>query len=330
MKAKASTGASLASRRIYLKFAEQTCWIACNHDGTLRQIESAVSHLARPVASNATSGLDLNFSGPGGLRISVFHRGQQCDLSTIFHGPEWKLFTRVPHEQRLLFSCSLFGDDACVEFAGRDMVVLSEQRWILCILLVYNWLLLRGERLINLHAAVCAIRGSAVVLIGPSGAGKSTLALALRQHGADVYGDEWAYFTLPDFRLYVWERGICLRPGGIDALGVAPEGIKWYEAKPGDPKCAVPRQAAASPCPRDRVHLFFTDGFGEWPDIRPIPGGEATRRLIQGMSFGSTDLMARLAAATDLVNRYAGSLLTIGRPADTASAIVSFLEQASK
>lgn len=311
--------------RIYLEFAEQVCWIASDRAEMLRDIERALPRLLHEPAPDAHFGLGLHFTGLGGLRISAFHHGRPCDLSTMFEGPEWKLFTRIPDERRRLFSNSLFGDEPLIEFIGGDMTVLQEARRDLCALLAFNWLLLRGERLVNLHAAVCALNGQAIILIGPSGAGKSTLAQALRQRGADVYGDEWAYFTLPNYRLYAWERPLCLRPGGVDALGGNRDAISWHEAKPGDPKWSVPFTPPKEPCPRDRAHLFFIDGFGEKPTIRPIRGGEAARRLVQGIAYGRADLMVRLEIASDLVNRYPCSLLTIGRPSETGAAIEAIL-----
>ena len=54
--------------------------------------------------------------------------------------------------------------------------------------------------------------GETVAIIGHNGSGKSTLSWALHRAGADYFGDEWTYFTLPSYELHVWERAPSLRP----------------------------------------------------------------------------------------------------------------------
>src|SRR5262249_34384944 len=134
------------------------------------------------------------------------------------------------------------------------------------------------------------------VLCGSSGSGKSTLSYALHRQGADSFGDEWAFFSRPDGRLYVWPRDLYLRPRGLEALTAAPPASGWHETKPGDPKCVFRLAEPGAPCPKDRVDFFFLNGFAPTPHLQPIGGGDAARRLLRGMGLGDPSLAARLEA----------------------------------
>jgi hypothetical protein len=142
--------------------------------------------------------------------------------------------------------------------------------------------------------------------------------------GADYFGDDCVFFTQPDYRLHVCHHDPRMRPGGVNALQLAHTSADWYQAKPNDLKCSVELPEAQRPCPQERITLVFMDGFAARPQLRSIRGGDAVRRLVRGISYGSPALFARLEAATELINRSRCFCLDVGSPQDTASLLIDY------
>ncbi len=260
-------------------------------------------------------------------RIRLSFAGEPCDLSDMFERPGWQRFVREPDAHRVLYRDTVESDRASLEILNGELIVLRPGTWPLYVQIAFLWMALKYYPVINLHAAVSAVQGHALVFLGPSGSGKSTLSWALHAAGADYYGDEWAFFSLPDYRLHTWERSVCLRPGGIEALGSPFEAPQWFENKPGDPKYSAQLRRPEARCPEDRVSLFFMDGFAEQPALVSLRKSEAIRWLIRGMGHGDPDLAPRLEAAAGLVDRYPCWRLRVGPPEETAAQLARYARQ---
>lgn len=261
--------------------------------------------------------------------IRAWGTGGPIDLALLFLGPEWKRFRALPHPTRILYSDEALDSEPALEVRDGGWHVLAERRWPHYAFLAAVWLLLRENPLLNLHAGTCGFGGHAALLLGPSGSGKSTLAWALQAAGADCFGDEWAFFTLPDYRLHAVSSSLNIRPGGAAVIGPDVEAsARWRERKPGDPKHRVRLRAAAGPCPEDRVSLFFLDGLAASPETSRMPAGEAVRRVLQGMGYGDPSVAARLDAAAGLIDRCRAWRLKVGSPADTAALVLDHLRDA--
>lgn len=272
------------------------------------------------------------------FRISIFAADRQfpalqaasrnriCDLSDMLIGPEKvKRFISVGSPARKRFADTVFGEDAVLEIINGELVVLKPELLLLYAQLAFLWLLQSDFSLISVHGALLAVEERATVLVAPSGSGKSTLAYALAQQGAAYHGDEWAIFRQPGYEIYPWPRPLCLRPGGHEALGAPLESPDWCRIKPDDPKCKISLPEPAQPCPRDKASFFFLDGFTDAPKLSAMPGGEATRRLLQGMSCAEQSIGGRLEIAADLVNRYPSYRLAVGPPHETAALVMAHM-----
>src|SRR2546423_11004165 len=232
------TGRVSASARAFdIELAGQICRVSTKTPELAARLRQILRPYLRDSAAKPGKRISASLGEDGSVRIAACMGGLRCDLRQILAGPEWKHFTSVHHPTRILCATSIFGPEPAVEFLDGDLIALDGKRGSLYFILVLSWLLLQGGQLMNLHAAVTAIDGCAIVLVGASGSGKSTLAWALHQAGADYFGDEWAFFTLPDYALHVWDRAPALRPGGFAALGSPFGSPAWYESKPGDSKC---------------------------------------------------------------------------------------------
>lgn len=258
--------------------------------------------------------------------LEMVVRGQSYNFDHIASGPEWKRFVRVPHPSRRLLADSVLGPEPALEVMDENTAVLQPTRWPLYAMLAWHWLLLQDRSLCTVHAAVTAYQGEALVLISASGTGKSTLAHALGSQGADYFTDEAAWFSLPEFRLYPLLKDLCLRPGGMNALGLSADCGPRYEAKPGDPKHVVALTTPEQNCPENHVHLVFLEGFAAEPALRPLPGSDATRILFRHLGFGSAAPGERLQVAASLVNRYPCYGLRVGSPAKTAELLLRQVE----
>lgn len=306
-------------RRFTTAFAGWRCGLAANTEEGLRLLERLFGRYRCEGGTAPLSDIEVWLEAGSAPRLRLLRGGRPCDFRELLAGPEWRRFAPVPHSGGALYSDALFGSAPVIEARGGAFHVLQPERWPLYAQLAFVWLLLQEAPVVNLHAAVSALEDRALVLLGPSGAGKSTLSWALHQQGADYYGDEWTFFTLPEYRQHVWRRSLFLRPGALEALDAPPESPIWQEAKPGDPKCALAMPEPLRPCPPDRALFLFLDGFAETPCLAPMPGGEAARRLLCSMGYGDPSLMARLEVAAGLVNHAPCWSLTQGKPAETAA-----------
>jgi hypothetical protein len=244
-------------------------------------------------------------------------------LELIRMGPEWEhRFQRLPDPSRALLVDSAFSESPTLESVEDGFLILQPECWALYIFFSMLGLFLREQPLFTLHSAVCGAHDRAMVLVGSSGAGKSTLSWALHASGADYFGDELAFFHLPDYRLEVLKRAVHLRPGGIESLGTGVQEGVWNGADADDPKYIINLPEPERPCPKDRASLFFIEGFTERPGIHPIASGEAVRRLLRGIGYRNPSIPERLKIAAGLTNRYPCWSLNVGRPKDTAEFLI--------
>lgn len=278
-------------------------------------------------------------TGRSGVRVSFLGErpcigcwspgGPQNPLS-LLQGPEWKRFRPLPSGRsgdEIDYEDTEVGPGATLRRSAAGVEVLREGYWPLYVQLALLGLALREQPVITLHAATCAYRGTALVFVGPSGAGKSTLCWALQQAGAEYYGDELAFFSLPEYPLWPLPHRLALRPGGAGALGLDPGAEGWYEHRDGDPKRAMEVREPAQACPAERVCLFLLGGFAERPEIRSLPGGEALRRLLRGMGARDAGIGTRLELLAGLLERYPCRELRLGRPAETAEQLLAAMER---
>lgn len=270
----------------------------------------------------AKAGIEVSLAD-GAPRLRLTSGGRALDLEALISGPDWRRFVPLPHPTRRLFGERHWGEEPILEALPDGLAVLRRELWPRYAQLAFIWLVLRERPVMGLHAAVSALEGQAVALVGPSGCGKSTLSWALHSLGAQFFGDECAFFTLPEYEMHVLRRQLCLRPGGMEALGSPLASPSWHEIKPGDPKCAVTLPEPETSCPRDRVILLFVDGFSERPEMEPMKGSEAVQRVIGGMLSRDPSLLGRLDLAAGLVDRYPCFRLKIGPPAETAALVLS-------
>ena len=270
----------------------------------------------------------LGLQDPDRPELRIRDAARCYDFSDLAAGPEWRRFVPVPHPCRLLLADTLLGADPVLELVPHATRVLQPRLWPLYTSLAWQWLLLRDRSLCCLHAAVSAYAGQVLVLVGGSGTGKSTLSRALQLAGAEYFGDDGAYFSLPGYHLYPLPRDLCLRPGGLDLLNAPPEAGTWHTLKPGDPKYVVRLAPPARPCPSGPVHLLFLDGFAERPELLPVSGVEATRALFSQLAYGSPAVAERLAVTSGLASRSPCRRLRIGPPQETAALLLGYLERA--
>lgn len=274
-------------------------------------------------AGETMSTLDVLFQDPQLPRICWRRDGQAGDFAPLFTGPEGKRFLRVADAERRLYADTVLGEGAALELCGGELRLLRPNSWPMYVSHTLTWLMLREHPFVGLHAAVCAVKGVALVIIGPSGCGKSTLSYALARQGADYFSDESAFLDQRDCSLHVRPQRVSLRPGGVAALTAAPDSPRWYESKPNDPKCAPLLPAPKAACPSGRSVLLFVEGFENVPRLAPIEGGDAARRLAFVMGCGDPSPLARLEAAADIVSRLPCRTLTIGPPEETAALLVA-------
>lgn len=312
--------------RFTAELAGWRCGLWSNDAAIAARLRSLFDHQCREGSASAALGVLREPEGEDRIRLRPVRGGEPCDLLASLSGPEWRRFVRCEPLDRRVYRDESLGGGPALEMDGFDVRVLHSDRWPLYTLLTFIGLMLHEHSVVSIHAGVCAYQGEAMVLVGPSGSGKSTLAWALQQRGAVCFGDEWAFFTRPDFRLHVLPRPLCLRPGGLEVIGAPPEGMEWHEARAGDPKCTVPVEGRIGTCPQDRVNLWFADGFGPEPEPRPISAGEATRRLLRGLSAGDPSLEGRLGLCADLVARFPCRKLRIGSPQATADLLLADIE----
>jgi hypothetical protein len=304
-------------------------WLSADTPEGLHQLERVFGSYRCEVAIRPTSGIKVWLGDGSAPRLSIHRNGRSCAFDELLAGLEWRRFVPIRHSARARYGDELFGSAPILEAHEEGFVVLRPELWPGLAQLAFVWLCLQEAAIISLHAAVSAAASHSLVLLGPSGAGKSTLSWALHQQGADYYGDEWTFFTLPEHHQYVWQRNLYLRPGGLQALDTPPESLTWYEAKPGDPKCIVPLPKPSRPCPRDNALLCFLNGFAEKPDLTPMPGGEAARRLLQSMGYADPSVVARLEVAAGLANHYPCLRLTLGPPDATAALLLAHVRSLS-
>ena len=261
-------------------------------------------------------------------RLQWRRDGQRGDFEPLFSGPERKRFLPMADDSRCLFADSVAGDAPMLELRGGDLLILQPDAWVQYVWHALTWLMLREHPLVALHAAACAVDGVALLIVGPSGCGKSTLSWALAQQGADYFSDESAFLRQPDCRLFVRPQRVSLRSGGVATLAAAPDIAEWFQSKPNDRKCAPALPTPKAPCPQDESLLLFVEGFGDAPALAPLTGGDAARRLAAVMGYGEPSPLARLAAAADIVSRLPCRALTIGKPEETAAALIMYAREA--
>jgi hypothetical protein len=301
-----------------------SAWLAADTDEASEEIAEWFADFKDQPATPPTSGVFARVDDGPRPYLTLILDSKIVDPSLMFAGPEWKRFTRIDNPNKHQYADTSLGSEPMLEVRDDELIVLQPEYWSLYLFLAHAWLLLQSRRLVGLHAATAAVGDRALVLAGASGAGKSTLTLALQEAGAECYGDEWAFFRLPDHHLFPWPGRLHVRPGGIAALGAKPLGL-WREHKPGDPKCEVELPKPARPCPPDKAVLFFLDGFADKPQISEIGGADTSRRLLQGILYADPAAFARLEIAAELVNTYPCALVKVGKPAETAQKLIEYV-----
>ncbi|HLK59093.1 MAG TPA: hypothetical protein VKU00_21205 [Chthonomonadaceae bacterium] len=328
LKATAAATPLPQAHRLCIEIAGCRFWLEVDTLEGRERLEQVWQRYVAPAGADAPCGIRIQLSGTETPCIHVESKGRLVDIAEFFIGPEAKRFERVEHPTHTLYRDTVYGGAPVLESREGKGLVLpgsawSSSGWAYFVLLLVMWRMLREYPVLTLHGAVSSAAGLALVLVGPSGAGKSTLSMAMAQQGATYYGDELAFFTLNDRHLHVWRRDLYLRPGGVQALGSAPEDFTWAESKPNDPKCVMTLQEPERPCPRNRVQFIFMDGFAEKAALHPLEGGEAARRLLKGAAYGDPSVVARLEAVSALVNQYPCWRLAVGKPSQTAALLLA-------
>ena len=300
------------------------CRLAADTSAAYEELARVSADWAVPEGGGTTV-IRACLSGDPLPRLFLTLDGRPADFASFFSGPGGKRFVPISHPYRRLYADRAVGDAAPVlELCPDGLTVLRPDLWPFYVMQAVTWRLLCEHPVLALHAAVCALEAVALVLVGPSGSGKSTLCWALARQGADYFSDECAFFDLPNHRLHVRANRVRLRPGGVAQLDEPPDVASWHEAKPGDPKLIANLPAPRSPCSEAPALLLFIEGFADTPNLAPISGGEAARRVTRMMGFGDPSPLTRLETAADLVSRLPCRALTLGRPRETAEMLMAY------
>ena len=136
----------------------------------------------------------------------------------------------------------------------------------------------------QLHAAVVARDGRAMILPGVSGAGKSTLALTLAASGWEYFSDEVAALDADELLVHPYPRPIALDPG---SWGLFPASLlQWPEGFPdlvSDLRLVLASSLGAHgpPAPDIPTWVVFPKVVpGAQTSLEAISKGEAVRRLV--------------------------------------------------
>ena len=153
----------------------------------------------------------------------------------------------------------------------------------------------------TLHAGgVVGTRG-ALLLPGNGGSGKSTLTVALARTGLPVLGDDAVLLDGSTGAVHAFRRLLKLLPASCSALGLDPPDGPLARLWP-DASFFHPRQLGsgwAEGAPVAAVVFPTWDPKADAPALRPVPGGEAMRRLLgqlllpPGGGAADFDLLAR-------------------------------------
>src|SRR5579862_6931107 len=251
-----------------------------------------LAKLAGSTPQASARDIHLHSGRDGAPELRVLCGTDRVPVERLFVGPGWQRFHHCPGEPDGHVSDQVFGGPPTLAFNHDHLRVLRPELTTYYAGWLLFWLMLEDRASVALHAAVAAAHNTAIVLVGPSKCGKSTLVTALQREGADVYGDEGAFFTLPELHLYPAAGEVALRPGGALALGDSLD-VSWHEARPGDPKRRAGACVPTRPCPKDRVLFVLMSGFGDAPELAPASGGEAARHLLRQMACGDPSLVAR-------------------------------------
>ena len=293
---------------------------------TAEGLEKLARRLARSRAPGPVStdyGVDVRLDGELHPRIRATAHGAPRDLTPMMEAPEWRRFARpFGDRSRRLYAPSWDLERPIVEAREDEFLVLDDRHWSLYASLAFTWHLLREHPVMLVHGACLSHAGRAFVLIGRATTGKSTLAWAMHQEGADYFGDERVYFTLPDRRLHAQTRDLQLRTKGIELLRRAAPNGDLPEPETDGSKSVAATRAPEKPCPNDVVNLLFMDGFAEQPLLSRMDTGDAAVRLVSVLSYGDPSLDARLDAAAGLLDGQTCWRLAAGDPAQTARLVL--------
>lgn len=173
----------------------------------------------------ASGSADANCFGIGSIRVSLdSDLGEVLEDFTALYGAcrtndlsgEQTIRMRVrAHRSALPLPAryDVLGDGQELFTRCRRYEVLPYLEWAI------NWrVIARRTEFLQLHAAVLARDGQAVVFAGPSGSGKSTLAAGLLARGWRYLSDEFALVDPATLHVHPFPKALCVKVGSFAVL----------------------------------------------------------------------------------------------------------------
>jgi hypothetical protein len=279
-----------------------------------RRVEVAATHPAVIEAARESWGDPESEELPSDLRLEfvVSEGGEAPGAPPMFQGrSNWLLISGSRG------NCALCDVSARTGIAFlEEATVLDRPRFRYYFLEAMAYATLTQLYFTPVHAAFVVRNGAGILLAGDSGAGKSTLAYACARRG-------WTYVCDDGTMLVRGERRRIARgkPGQLrlrqEAAALFPElaGRAAYPGPDGKPVIELnPRAMGLAVAGEHPVrHLLFLDRTGEHPPrVEPMPGEEAWRRLVEGMTHLSPSVYTEQCESLERVAELEPAVLRYG------------------
>jgi HprK-related kinase A len=180
---------------------------------------------------------------------------------------------------------SIWGDGEELFADRRRNEVLPYVEWGI------NWRVIAARtEFLQLHSAVLAYNGQAVILAGASGSGKSTLAAGLLARGWSYLSDEFALIDPGTLLVHPFPKALCVKAGSFDTVERLKlpiwrrrHYVKAFKGHVGYISTRnIARQVQTTPCPI-RFVLFPKYAEGTEARLLSIPRARAAFLLTQNV-----------------------------------------------
>lgn len=138
------------------------------------------------------------------------------------------------------------------------------------------------------HGAAACRDGTAILIMGPDGSGKTTMALTLKDHGFEIYSDEFGVFDPRESVVWPYPAPIAVHPQSLPSLSrdleFRPHLFEkniWTTDPTGGKKYLLPLPISCEPepCPLVTIVLLGSKEAQE-VDLRPLEPGEFVELLL--------------------------------------------------
>ncbi len=226
---------------------------------------------------------------------------------------------------------SYHGDIDTIRGDNREIMILNRTTMILerellgpyLELIIFNSILSQIPNHFILHAGVVSWQEKGIILCGDTNSGKSTLTLSLVQNGFKFLSDEIAFIDFHNFEVAPFPRALGFRE---DTASKIPElkfqkGLKGALSLSGDMKWAfdvegVYPNSLGKKCKIG--YLFFFDGFGDKPEIKPISKSDAIIESLKHTHTSEDDPFSHILRVSELVKEVECFRIVLGDRNDNA------------